>query len=578
MLRLMILALTLSVVSGARSWTTIVEGSGIFPLSDKSDGYDPGRVAQMLQEGDPLLTRTTTRPTASPSITPEPTSYPTYPQPTSRPSAGPTGMPTIHNSDFPTGSITPSTSQIPSFSPKPTGTLEPSSLEPTYPPGSAPSGSPTRRVDNEDGNGGCPTAEVLYEVILYDQFGDGWEGRELIIERLGDDLTSETTTTQLVKNSQYMLQKTVTYGDGATKTSFIQMNNSTYPAKSILVKEEDSPGTVLSSNPVFQEGLTSGEIVVRYACLQQGRCYKVSIPGGPWSDEISWEIRQASLNSTYLGSPKSIVNGAAPSNCTFSVPGDAGAVPKMYCPFDCYIPGEDPLQSSPPSSAPVTSAPSMAPITGAPVVPVDMLKQTPAVHDRNSPSLSSVPSHSPSLHASNYPSLFPSVTQSNNPSSIPSDLPSTIPSELPTIDDSSSPSVIPTSAPSKKPSKKPSMKPTTKPTTKPSMKPTTKPSMMPTKHPSRKPTMKPSQKPTSMPSKKLTDSVSTPTVEPTWSPTISPTEWAEDYKTVVMGPSSYFGKFLENASTGDRHPVDTVTDPNQHDDDLLSSVFERNSQ
>jgi hypothetical protein len=101
-----------------------------------------------------------------------------------------------------------------------------------------PSGSPTRRVDNEDGNGGCPTAEVLYEVILYDQFGDGWEGRELIIERLGDGLTSETTTTQLVKNSQYMLQKTVTYGDGATKTSFIQMNNSTYPAKSVLVKEE----------------------------------------------------------------------------------------------------------------------------------------------------------------------------------------------------------------------------------------------------------------------------------------------------------------------------------------------------
>jgi hypothetical protein len=35
-----------------------------------------------------------------------------------------------------------------------------------------------------------------------------------------------------------------------------------------------------------------------------------------------------------------------------------------------------------------------------------------------------------------------------------------------------------------------------------------------------------------------------------------------------MGPASYFGKFLENASTGDRHSVDTATDQSQDDDDV----------
>ena len=538
MLRLVILATMASAASGSRSWLTLVNPD-VFVVSDA------GRSIDALQEGDPFLTRTTFRPTGAPSITPHPTSYPV------NPTIQPTVSPSVATTAQASSSTTNSSSRAPTTS-------------------STPSSTPSKPIEHRDGNGICPAAEVLHEVVMFDLFGDGWEARDLLIERLGDDLISDITEAELVDNSHYLLTRTVRYSDGGSKVFFTKYTNSTYPAKSELIMEHESPGALLSPNPIFKEGLAEGDVAIRYACLQPGRCYKATIEGGAWAEEISWEIRQASLdvagNKTGLRDP--IVNGGAPSQCTFSVPSVSGYVPDMYCASECHLLGEDPLQTSAPTSAPVTAVPTLAPVTAAPVTaapvtaapvtaaPVTaapvvihaslqvktLLKDLVPFSPSSGPSLS--PSFAPTSSPSRAASDAPSIRASESPSIRPTDLPSIATSGAPSIRASMSPSVAPSEAPS------------VPPTESPSIAPSEAPSVPPTDSPSGGPTTSPSRA-TSSPSIITNAPTDFPTIEPTWSPTISPTvatmegDTSAGQDASVVG-KSYFDDFLDKSEAG-RH-------------------------
>jgi hypothetical protein len=499
MLRLVALTTIFSVSSGARSWTTvIVDPAGALP------SYDRGRNPQLLKEGDPHLTRTTYRPTCTPTITPEPTSFPSEPGPSIQPSSAPTGIPSMHDSSVPSGSPAPTTSIIPSISSEPTGTLGSRTLEPSYPPGSVPSSEPSRRVDHDIGNGGCAMSEVLYEVILYDQFGDGWDGLYLRIERLGDDLTSEVVETQHLNGSQYVQARTVYSSNGASNTTFIKFSNSSYPMKSEVIKDEHSPGDMLSTNPVFQDTIVTGDVAIRYACLQPGRCYEATILEGRWADEISWEIRKSTFakSSQTTRNYEPIVNGGAPSNCTFSVPGDRGALPKMFCPSECHVAGQYPL---------LTTGPSATPITSAPVVTKEHMKSATILVDMNAPSISMTPSKTPTTVPTSVPSVSPTQIPSYAPTSLPSFLPTALPSSIP--------SIVPSMIPSGLPSNDESAIPTVVPTTRPSLLPTL-------------------------------------SVFPTSTPSSPPSEWKDAYKTVTRPPNSsgHKGESPEPERRGDDDP------------------------
>ena len=472
MLRLFVFTTAFSVASGARSWTTIIV--------DPAGTYDSGRDPQLLRESDPHLTRTTYRPTCAPTITPGPTSYPSESMPSIQPSGGPSGTPSMHPSSVPSSSLSPTTTAVPSLSSKPSGTYAPSTLEPSYPPGSVPSQEPSRRVDHGNGNGGCAKSEVLYEVILYDQFGDGWDGLNLRIERLGDDMTSEVSETQHLNGSQYVQARTVYFSNGSSKTSFTKFNNSSYPMKTQLIREEESPGDMLSTNPVFLDTLVTGDVGIRYSCLQPGRCYKATILGGSsWADEISWVIRRStfskSAQTTRTYEP--IVNGGAPSNCTFAVPGDRGTLPKMFCPSECHVVGQDPLQTTGPSATPVTAVPTSAPVTAAPVVTQELMRSDGTLVDLNAPTVSMTPSKTPTAVPTSDPSASPSQLPSHDPTSSPSFLPTIVPTSPPSDDLSMIPSGVPSNEKSAVPTVQPSVWPSLSPTS--STAPTPSPSFSP---------------------------------------------------------------------------------------------------
>jgi hypothetical protein len=460
--------------------------------------FNNEETGKVFQESDPFLTRTTSRPTSTPTITSRPT------QPTFSPSTGPTRIPTPPPSRYPTISSLPTSSEFPSFSSNPTSTPTPTLKESTYLPGFTPSAYPSKKIDNNNENGGCPLTERLYEVILFDSFGDGWDNRELLIERLGDDLYTERVETEAISSSQVTVTRVRLYGNGITTAS--------YEIVGEAVKETQLPSVEVSQNPIFMDTLF-GETSIGYACLQPGRCYRATISGGGWSNEISWEIQRSELfsasNTVYRND--TIVDGGAPSNCTFQVPGDIGDFPKMFCPFDCHISGKDPLGTTEPSSAPVTPMPTFAPITPAPsfapitIAPtqVPTLSPSPNVSPsrnttfinsdnptnstgRESYANSTMISQSNTSNSASDTSVspWPSILLSSMPSGIPSDVPSALPSDSPSKVFSESPTTWPTRIPSVVPTIIPSSSPSLSPTKDPIYVPTFEPSISPTQYPS----------------------------------------------------------------------------------------------
>jgi hypothetical protein len=129
----------------------------------------------------------------------------------------------------------------------------------------------------------CKDGTAMYRVLMYDSFGDGWDNTNLTVR------TKDTT-----------------------------MNNNN---NDIIV---------------FNDQLQYGAYDVKYLCLNplQPTCYDVTLVGGSWGKEISWEIR--GLNA---GSP-SIAYGGSPMKCTF---GTAG-ISTSQCPLTCLGMDDDEKQ------------------------------------------------------------------------------------------------------------------------------------------------------------------------------------------------------------------------------------------
>lgn len=115
----------------------------------------------------------------------------------------------------------------------------------------------------------CEIDHTLFKLVMYDSFGDGWESTKIEIKESA--------------------------------------------ARKII----------------FSGGLLEGEVGEEFVCLATNAkvCYNVTVSGGMWGREISWEIRMAK-NS---GAP-SIASGGAPMSCTFSAWGNS---PDAPCPNTC---------------------------------------------------------------------------------------------------------------------------------------------------------------------------------------------------------------------------------------------------
>lgn len=220
---------------------------------------------------------------------------------------------------------------------------------PSIPPTVGPSPAPIVAWANVNGNGGCDDGETLHQVIMYDAWGDGWDGTYLTIRRT--DLPSESKTFTMEDNARYKKWE--------------------------------------------------------YLCLRKRRCYDTVSWGGLWQQEVRWEIKPIVLgfdpdsNAHFL--PKSVAKGGAPQSCAFYVKDPNETVESPACPSTCnrfpdeYTSSPTAYPSKVPSTPP-THAPSSRP-SDKPVTAAEAAAWTP------SPSAS--PSWMPSLRPSAMPSKAP---------------------------------------------------------------------------------------------------------------------------------------------------------------------------
>uniref|UniRef100_A0A7S3PDF9 LNR domain-containing protein n=1 Tax=Amphora coffeiformis TaxID=265554 RepID=A0A7S3PDF9_9STRA len=104
----------------------------------------------------------------------------------------------------------------------------------------------------------CKDGTTIYRMIMYDSFGDGWDGTKL-----------EISDKKSVNNILYGLQLS-----------------------------EGSQGT-------------------EYICLSKTpACYHVDVKGGTWGKEVSWEVKPLGDGAPSIGS------GGSPMSCDFPVAGD----------------------------------------------------------------------------------------------------------------------------------------------------------------------------------------------------------------------------------------------------------------
>lgn len=106
----------------------------------------------------------------------------------------------------------------------------------------------------------CKDGTTLYRLVMYDSFGDGWDGTKLNI------------------------------ADKTSANSYIYSD---------IALSEGSQGT-------------------EYICLSKlPACYHVEVSGGVWGKEVSWEIKPATDGAPALAS------GGSPMSCDFPVAGDS---------------------------------------------------------------------------------------------------------------------------------------------------------------------------------------------------------------------------------------------------------------
>lgn len=556
-------------LASARTWKNLVP-EAVFELVDES-------VFPHLLEGDPFFTSTTFRPTNSPTITRSPTPYPTTAFPTRSPTSHPTGTPTVFPSVSPTRTASPTKSPSPSVSPKPTETTSPST--------SPPSMAPSDRFRNVEGNGGCHPTELLYEVIMHDSWGDGWEGRNLTITRLWDVLMETVDEDQ-----DDSITKVTTVDDGVhtiTITKVKQDGNTSSNAAT-----EPPMPEVLTRNPVFNKGLRQGGLGYGYVCLRPQRCYSALVPGGLWAEEITWEIRAVVLGASAISFPDPVVFGAAPSNCTFAVSAPGYTEPPA-CMNTCRQPGV-PVPGD--TMAPVTSvskAPVSAPVESPSVAPSGLPTGSPSSIPTAVPlsialpgqgvdmTLTSRPRGAATIAPTPFPPSAPPTTAppTTNPTIAPTAGPTVSPTSRPTPSPTTThPTPLPTPGPSPQPTPLPTPGPTVAPTNAPTPLPTPEPSPGPTPAPTVAPTPQPTQEPTPGPTVSPTPApTKRPTVAPTNSPTASPVTPAPtpaptpQTDSLELGNGAVFGRSGETRAA-DSQPTDQDSEGTDQSDSVQSDL------
>ena len=231
-------------------------------------------------------------------------------------------------------------------------------------PGSVTTAPPTAQYERHDSNGGCSNGEHLYEVSMYDSFGDGWDKTNLTITQMSQ-LDSRGKPEPF-------------YDDNRQAVTF-----------SAQVDMED-----LEERVILQKSLRRGHEGYNYVCLKSDRCYRITVRGGLWEEEVTWQIRSVPLGISRAernsGLSNAIAKGHAPTFCYFSIPADE-ETGELSCPFTCHN---------------VTNEPLPFPSSSSSGIPSDV------------PSL--VPTSVPSSVWSDAPSLVPSIVPSPSPSQSPS--------------------------------------------------------------------------------------------------------------------------------------------------------------
>lgn len=213
--------------------------------------------------------------------------------------------------DAGTSSPTDSPSAIPSDMP---------SMSPT-----APTAAPSTRDQNIDGNGGCMEGTVLYRVNMYDSWGDGWDVNTAVaIIGVKDEESVEVNGNTITR------MHTSKAGDTTVSISRTVELSSNRPFGT-AARTAEGKKVLNPLGTIFEGTLDEGSSGSAFVCLLPKRCYEVVIYGGQYLDEVSWDIEPV-----VLGSPDEvaipIVQGGAPSDCSFSIPDENGEV---FCPATC---------------------------------------------------------------------------------------------------------------------------------------------------------------------------------------------------------------------------------------------------
>lgn len=196
-------------------------------------------------------------------------------------------------------------------------------LSPTLAPSSVPSDSPSLAPTqwSIELNGGCRQGHELFEVHMYDSWGDGWDKTMLVISGIEDqdpsivlpsNLMTRTTTTRS-GNSMVKIARTINLED-----------------QSVFNLEEVNDLDPLGV--IFQGTLEHGSNDMANVCLLPRRCYLVTASGGEFLNEVSWDIRPGSLDSDSDQKFEPMLGGGAPTWCTFSLPDENG---HHFCPNTC---------------------------------------------------------------------------------------------------------------------------------------------------------------------------------------------------------------------------------------------------
>jgi hypothetical protein len=188
-------------------------------------------------------------------------------------------------------------------------------LSPTLAPSSVPSDSPSMMPSewSIELNGGCRQGHELFEVHMYDSWGDGWDNTMLVISGIEDQDPS------IVLPNNFMTRTTTTRsGDAVVKI-----------ARTINLDDQSvfNPQEANDIDPlgvIFEGSLQQGSHEVTDVCLLPRRCYQVTVYGGEFLNEVSWDIRPGNLDADTEQEFEPILGGGAPAGCTFSLPDENG--------------------------------------------------------------------------------------------------------------------------------------------------------------------------------------------------------------------------------------------------------------